>query len=157
MNRRLFLQTIAVIGFPFAGAQPVRADGPNARITMTDSQWQSKLTPEQFAVLRKEATERPNSSPLNTEKRAGTYHCAGCDLPLFSSTSKYHSGTGWPSFWDALPGAIETKLDFRLIIPRTEYHCRQCGGHQGHRFGDGPKPTGYRYCNNGIALTFRPS
>lgn len=124
---------------------------------LTEAEWRERLTPEEFRVLRKEGTERAGTSPLNDEKRKGTFVCAGCALPLFSSETKYESGTGWPSFFDVLPGAIETKRDFKLIVPRTEYHCSRCGGHQGHIFKDGPQPTGLRYCNNGVALDFIPA
>lgn len=157
MQRRTFLQSLAALGVPFVAADAAAAAAKESAATwmLTEAQWRERLSPGAFSVLRQEGTERPFSSPLNKEKRTGTYHCAGCDLPLFSSSHKYDSGTGWPSFWDALPNAIETKLDFRLLIPRTEYHCKRCGGHQGHRFNDGPKPTGYRYCNNGVALSFK--
>ena len=126
------------------------------RLVLSDEEWRRRLTPEQFQILREEGTERAFSSPLNDEKRDGTYHCAGCDLALFESAKKYDSGTGWPSFYDVIAGRVETKTDYLLIYPRTEYHCARCGGHQGHVFKDGPKPTGLRYCNNGLALTFKP-
>jgi len=122
---------------------------------LTEAQWKDRLSPAAFAVLRQEDTERAFSSPLEHEKREGTYHCAGCDLPLFSSATKFNSGTGWPSFYDVLPGAIGTSLDKKLFYTRTEYHCARCLGHQGHVFNDGPAPTGQRWCNNGVALTFR--
>ncbi|MCI4644064.1 MAG: peptide-methionine (R)-S-oxide reductase MsrB [Hyphomonadaceae bacterium] len=122
---------------------------------LTEEDWRARLSPAAFAVLRQEDTERAFTSPLNDEKRDGIFHCAGCDLPLFDAAMKYDSGTGWPSFWDHLPGALDTKPDNKLWMRRTEYHCIRCKGHQGHVFGDGPAPTGQRWCNNGVALTFR--
>ena len=126
-------------------------------VTRTEEEWKKRLTPEQFYVLRKEGTERPGSSPLNKEKRKGTFLCAGCDLPLYSSETKYESGTGWPSFRKPLDKAIATRQDGSWIWVRTEVHCRRCGGHLGHVFEDGPKPTGLRYCMNGVALKFQPA
>jgi len=159
MTRRGLLATLASLTTPLFGGRA--ADAASAATDpqwqLSDSEWQQRLSPAAYAVLRRVGTERPFSCPLNSEKRAGTFLCAGCALPLFSSKAKYESGTGWPSFWEPLPKAIATKVDFKLIVPRTEYHCRRCGGHQGHVFDDGPRPTGKRYCNNGVALTFRPS
>ena len=131
------------------------SDAPHVQaLALTDADWKKRLSAQQYYVLRKEGTEASHTSALNFEKRKGVYLCAGCDLPLFASETKFESGTGWPSFFTALPGAVDTKTDLFLIFPRTEYHCVRCGGHQGHVFGDGPKPTGKRYCNNGVALKF---
>jgi peptide-methionine (R)-S-oxide reductase len=129
---------------------------PMEKITRSDNEWKQRLSEDEYYILRDEGTEPPGSSPLNNEHREGEYHCAGCDLPLFTSAMKYESGTGWPSFFDHIEGHIDTKRDFKLIWPRTEYHCARCGGHQGHVFDDGPKPTGQRWCNNGLALKFVP-
>ncbi|MFP3874690.1 MAG: peptide-methionine (R)-S-oxide reductase MsrB [Thiohalophilus sp.] len=126
------------------------------KITRSEAEWKRILTPEQFHILREDGTEPAFSSPLDREKRKGTYVCAGCALPLFTSEMKYDSGTGWPSFTTTLPDAVETRLDFKLVWPRTEYHCARCEGHQGHVFDDGPPPTGKRWCNNGLALKFIP-
>ncbi len=155
MTRRQLMNLLSTLGLGSAAAQtaaasPARSD----RVELPAAEWRRRLTPAQYAVLRDEGTERPFSSELNAEKRAGRYHCAGCELPLFDHGAKFDSGTGWPSFHTALPDAIATRTDFKLILPRTEYHCARCGGHQGHVFDDGPRPSGKRYCNNGVALRF---
>ncbi len=167
MQRRQFLSR-ALVGL--AGASLVRQESPvnaqvpaaNApapkidKIVKTEEEWRKLLTPAQYNVLRREGTEAPFSSPLNNEKRKGTFLCIACDLALFESRTKYDSGTGWPSFYQSIAGRVETSVDHKLIYPRTEYHCARCGGHHGHVFDDGPKPTGLRYCNNGVALKFVP-
>jgi peptide-methionine (R)-S-oxide reductase len=130
---------------PFAGS-PWRK--------LTDAQWRRRLTPPSYDVLRRDGTERPFTSPLLNEHRVGIFACLGCGLPLFRSKWKYDSGTGWPSFYEAIPGSLGKKNDFQLAVPRTEYHCARCLGHQGHLFDDGPRPTGLRYCNDGVALRF---
>ena len=149
MFRRTFLTSIAALMV----ARPLHAE--TFEVTLTEAEWRAKLTPEQYAVLREEDTERAGSSPLDHEKRVGTFHCAGCDLPLYASAAKFDSGTGWPSFFEPLPNAIGTKDDSGLFGSRTEVHCRRCGGHLGHVFTDGPQPTGLRYCMNGVALKFK--
>lgn len=155
-----------LIGAAMAGSGMVafnvlgRAGAAQARdfpLTLTDAQWRARLTPQQYAILRKKSTEYPFTSPLNKEHRKGTFRCAGCALPLFSSATKYDSGTGWPSFWQHLPKAVRTQTDLDLGYPRTEVHCARCGGHLGHVFDDGPRPTGKRYCMNGAAMTFVPA
>ncbi|HMQ57137.1 MAG TPA: peptide-methionine (R)-S-oxide reductase MsrB [Rhizobiaceae bacterium] len=136
---------------------PANAASGKFEIEKTEAEWRAILDEAQYAVLREEATERAFTSPLNDEKRKGVFHCAGCDLPLYSSDTKYDSGTGWPSFWAPLDNAVATSTDYKLIYPRTEVHCRRCGGHLGHVFNDGPQPTGLRYCMNGVAMTFKPA
>ena len=137
-------------------APGVKAPDPADAVKLSKEEWRKRLGAEQFYILREEGTERPGSSPLNDEKRAGIFACVGCDLPLFTSEMKFDSGTGWPSFFTTIPGAFGTSRDFKLILPRTEYHCIRCGGHHGHVFSDGPQPTGQRWCNNGLALKFIP-
>lgn len=137
-------------------AEGVKTPSPAEKLNLSNDDWKKRLDKAQYNVLREEGTERAGSSPLDREKRAGVFACAGCDLPLFTSDMKFDSGTGWPSFFTTIPAVFETKTDYHLIYPRTEYHCARCGGHHGHIFNDGPKPTGLRYCNNGVALKFIP-
>jgi len=162
MDRRTFL--LGLIAF---GVYACTAQGEGVKIKKgktvvekihkEESEWQKILDPQQFQVLRKEGTEAPWAHPLNEEKRKGVFVCAGCQLELFTSDTKFESGTGWPSFYDVIEGHVETRIDYKLLAPRTEYHCTRCGGHQGHVFQDGPEPTGLRYCNNGLALNFVPA
>ena len=163
MTRKRFLRRLlavalapAVPGSWLKGSS-VQASQETAKLEKLDLEWQTLLAPDVYSVLFEENTERPHSSPLNNEKRDGLYICAACYLPLFDSQTKYESGTGWPSFYKPLDGRIGTKRDFKLLWPRTEYHCVRCGGHQGHIFNDGPQPTGQRWCNNGLALRFVPT
>ena len=157
-DRRTFL-SLAGLGAVAAlfGCRSAAEAAERFPVTMSDAEWRKKLGPAAYGVLRREDTERPGSSPLNAEKRTGTFLCKGCAQPLFSSKTKFESGTGWPSFWAPLPNAVGTKTDRAMLFARTEVHCDRCGGHLGHVFDDGPKPTGKRYCMNGVAMTFRPA
>jgi peptide-methionine (R)-S-oxide reductase len=158
MNRRTILcSSSAIAALVLAGAKLTRgADAVGYRVVHSDAEWRKLLSPAAYDVLRHEGTEPPFTSPLLHEKRTGIFHCAGCALPLYSSATKFDSGTGWPSFWDHLPHAIQTREDTSFGMVRTEVHCSQCGGHLGHVFPDGPPPTGLRYCMNGVALSFTP-
>jgi peptide-methionine (R)-S-oxide reductase len=140
-----------------AGTAEAEAPAKSYPVTLTDAEWRARLTPEQYAVLRQHGTERPGTCALNYEKRAGSFSCAGCGQKLFVAGTKFESGTGWPSFNDPLPGAVETTVDRSLFMERTEVHCSRCGGHLGHVFEDGPPPSGLRYCMNGVAMNFEPA
>ncbi|MCE9523769.1 MAG: peptide-methionine (R)-S-oxide reductase MsrB [Alphaproteobacteria bacterium] len=163
VNRRTLMGGVAVggvvaaLGFALGMRRPAAAAGAKFEITKSEAEWRKILTPEQYYVLRDHGTERAGTSPLDHEKRKGTFSCAGCDLPVYSSETKFDSGTGWPSFWKPLPNAIGTSVDTSLFSTRTEVHCRRCGGHLGHVFEDGPAPTGLRYCMNGVAMKFKPA
>jgi peptide-methionine (R)-S-oxide reductase len=161
MKRRHAFQlgglSLAALGLGFGFGKAAKAPAEIFEVTKTDAEWKALLPPAAYETLRHEATERPNSSPLTNEHRKGVFACAGCDLAVYDSSTKFESGTGWPSFWDHLPDAIGTKEDNSLFSTRTEVHCRRCGGHLGHVFDDGPKPTGLRYCMNGVALGFKPA
>lgn len=168
MTRRTFLQilatlpwlgtglAVAVRGRAETGGEGAAPGGAIERLDVPKAAWREHLTRSEYRVLFEEQTERAGSSPLDREKRDGTFVCAACKLPLFRSEDKFDSGTGWPSFTRPIEGHVDTKLDFALVLPRTEYHCARCGGHQGHVFEDGPPPTGQRWCNNGVALDFVP-
>ena len=162
LHRRAWLAGAASLAVLAFGSGRGRADRMTTTDTtdfrrLTDAEWKQRLTPAQYGILRGHGTERAGTSPLNRETRKGTFACAGCDLPLFSSDTKFESGTGWPSFFQPLDGAVETKTDRSFFMTRTEVHCARCLGHLGHVFNDGPKPTGLRYCMNGLSLAFHPA
>jgi peptide-methionine (R)-S-oxide reductase len=161
MTTRRFMifgaSAVAMFSFWRLSSDTRAAPTDKFEVEKSDEEWRRLLSPAAYNVLRKHGTERPGTSPLNGEKRKGIFACAGCALPLFSSDTKYESGTGWPSFWQPLSDAVATSTDRSLLMPRTEVHCRRCGGHLGHVFDDGPAPTGKRYCMNGVALTFAPA
>jgi peptide-methionine (R)-S-oxide reductase len=163
VNRRTLMGGVAAGGVVAAIAvaigmrRPAVAATGKFEVTKSEAEWRKILTPDQYYVLRDHGTERAGTSPLDHEKRKGTFHCAGCDLPVYSSETKFDSRTGWPSFWKPLPKAVGTSVDNTFFATRTEVHCRRCGGHLGHVFEDGPAPTGLRYCMNGIAMTFKPA
>lgn len=154
MNRRTFLTT-SLLAVPLVGLTARGSQAAGFEVTRSKAEWKAMLTPLQYEVMRNEGTERAGSSPLDKNYAAGTYHCRGCDLPLYSSKHKYDSGTGWPSFYKSLSNAVETKADRKLLFVRTEVHCRRCGSHLGHIFDDGPQPTGKRHCLNGVSLVFK--
>lgn len=162
MNRRAFLLTgaTALLGATaysvLGGNKSDASETSSFPFQLSDADWRARLSRDQYDVLRKHGTERPHSSSLNREKRQGVFHCAGCEQALYSSKTKYDSGTGWPSFYEALPAAVGTSIDKSWIMTRTEVHCSNCGGHLGHIFDDGPRPTGKRHCINGVAMTFKP-
>ena len=158
IDRRTLLGTgVATAVTAIIAGRAISAPDKGFEIVLTDAEWKQRLSPDAYATLRRQATERPFTSPLNKEKRRGVFACAGCALPLFASRTKFDSGTGWPSFNAPLPRAVGTRTDYEIGYPRTEVHCRRCGGHLGHVFDDGPPPTGKRYCINGVALSFAPT
>ncbi|CAN1592822.1 COG0229 Conserved domain frequently associated with peptide methionine sulfoxide reductase [Candidatus Pelagibacterales bacterium] len=155
MKKRKFIKLLTyILLLPFVSLRALAKE--INKVIKSNKEWKKILTADQYYILRQEGTEHPYTSPLDDEKRQGEYLCAGCKTALFNSKMKYDSGTGWPSFFEHYPNVIATKLDFKLLLPRTEYHCAVCEGHQGHVFNDGPQPTGKRYCNNGASLTFVP-
>jgi peptide-methionine (R)-S-oxide reductase len=157
MKRSAFFVGCLTLAAAASGVRNVRASEHGYAVVHTDAEWRALLGPDRYAILREGGTEMPFSSPLNNETQAGIYHCAGCNLALFSSKTKYDAGEGWPSFWDVLPNAVDRQSDYQLVEERTEIHCRQCGGHLGHVFDDGPPPTHLRYCIDGLALRFDPT